>query len=78
MILKNESLNVRATRLPFKGSSLNEDKDPLIWVWREQEDKVAEAGGTSEVWQLNDYEYSKEDSQIPGLKQGRGKPWKSH
>lgn len=41
---------------------MNEDKDPLIWVWREQEDKVAEAGGASEVWKLNDYEYSKEDS----------------
>lgn len=49
-------------RLPFKGSSLNENKDPLIWVWREQEDKVSEAGGASEIWKLNDYKHSKEDS----------------
>lgn len=59
---KNKSLNVRAMRLPFKDSSLNENKDPLIWVWREQEDKVSEAGGASEIWKLNDYKHSKEDS----------------
>lgn len=57
--LKTKSLNVRDLRIPFKGSCLSEDKDPLIWVWREQEDKMVEAGGASEVWKLNDYQHSK-------------------